>query len=342
MLLSVVMPTYNDAAYLRQAMDSILSQTFSQFEFIIVNDGSTDNTEEIVRSCNDSRIRYFRNEVNKGNAYTRNVGMSKATGRYIAIMDSDDISLPDRVGLQIDYLEKHPEIDILGGAVEFFDEKVSYIKHFPSSPEFTKAFLFFKNAMFQPAVMFRRDMWERYKLSYNPERENMEDYDLWFRAAMAGAKLSSLNQIVLKYRVSETQLSHASNLEGRNRMLKDFFKERLRLLHIDLPEDEFYLLHSFIRGRITVNDERYKLLKNNLDGLEKANRQYKLFDHTAFKAVLFYFRLRLIKYYYQEQGRRVAFLAALISIVTHTGINALRLFWKNEKHNLLNPNEAGF
>lgn len=341
-LLSVVMPTHNDAEYLRQAIDSILSQTFSQFEFIIVNDGSTDDTEEIIRSYSDSRIRYFANEVNMGNAYTRNVGMSKARGRYIAIMDSDDISPPDRFKLQMQFLEKHPDIDILGGAVEFFDEKVSYIKQFPSNPEYTKAFLFFKNAMFQPAVMLRREAWEKYKLAYDPARENMEDYDLWFKAAMAGAKLCSMEQVLLKYRISESQLSHTSNLEGRNKMLKYFFKERLTLFQISIPEDEFNLLHAFIRGRITVNKERHSLLKDNLYKLEKANKQYKVFDHTAFRAALFYFRLRLIKYYYWEQGRRVVFLSRLFSFMLRTGPKAIMLFWKNERHNLLNSNKAGF
>src|ERR1700756_835254 len=95
--ISVVMPTYNDAEYLREAIDSILNQTFTDFEFIIVNDGSTDDTEEIINSYTDERIRYLKNENNLGNTITRNRGMDSAEGKYIAIMDSDDIAVGNRL-----------------------------------------------------------------------------------------------------------------------------------------------------------------------------------------------------------------------------------------------------
>lgn len=341
-LVSVVMPTYNDAEYLRQAIDSILSQTYSHFEFIIVNDGSTDNTEAIISTYTDLRIRYYANDTNRGNAYTRNVGMSKAHGKYIAIMDSDDISMPDRLQVQVKYLEKHEDIDILGGAVEFFDGKTTFVKRFAVTPDYTKSFLFFKNAMFQPSVMLRRDSWEKHGLTYDPSRENMEDFDLWFRAAMAGARLSSLDKVLLRYRVSESQLSHPSNLEGRNRMLKEFFRERLALLGVHLPENEFELLHSFIRGRIEINKAAFEILTKNLNKLEQVNTDSKLFEPVSFRAALFFFRLRLIKYYFLEKGRRAAFLAALARLLWHTGYRAVRLFYRNETKNLHTANQAGF
>jgi glycosyltransferase involved in cell wall biosynthesis len=123
---SVVMPTYNDALYLRDAIDSILNQTFTDFEFIIVNDGSADDTERIILSYEDKRIRYLKNEVNAGNTVARNKGMEAARGRYIAIMDSDDVSVPDRLETQYKYMERHPGIGILGGAKIFFDERVFF------------------------------------------------------------------------------------------------------------------------------------------------------------------------------------------------------------------------
>lgn len=332
---SVVMPTYNDAEYLRQAIDSILGQTFPHFEFIIVNDGSTDDTESIILSYKDSRIKYLSNERNMGNAYARNLGMAAAKGKYIAIMDSDDISPAYRLQTAADFLDAHPRIDMAGGAAEFFEGSQSFVRYYPSSVDFTKSFLFFKNCILQGTAMIRSEAVKKYGLSYKPELENMEDYELCFRAAMAGARLMSIPEVMLRYRTSESQLSNPARLEGRNRMLEQFFRERLGMLDIHLPEDEFQLLHGFIRGRIEVDDTAYKVLKHKLDELEQANRNKMLFSRTSFSAALFFFRLRLIKYFYLEKGSRGAFVLQLWHLCRKTGLSSLLMFLKNERRNFI-------
>src|SRR5687768_2170096 len=117
-VISVIMPVYNTAAYLRESIESILTQTFKDFEFIIINDGSADNSEEIILGYNDQRIKYLKNEVNKGYVFSLNRALKIATGKYIARLDSDDLSLPGRLMAQYNFMENHPQVIVCGCAFE--------------------------------------------------------------------------------------------------------------------------------------------------------------------------------------------------------------------------------
>ena len=119
-LVSILMPVYNTAPYLREAMDSMLAQTFTDFELIVLDDCSPDNAQEILDTYTDPRIVRYRGERNVGLANVLNVGMEMARGKYIARMDSDDISLPDRLKVQVEYLESHPDIDLCSCAMQLF------------------------------------------------------------------------------------------------------------------------------------------------------------------------------------------------------------------------------
>src|ERR1017187_3286493 len=240
------MPAYNSGPFIREAIDSILGQTFTDFEFIIVNDGSTDDTDGIIGSYNDERIRYFKNESNIGNAASRNLGMEAAVGKYIAVMDSDDISVTDRLEKQNAYLEKHPDIGILGGGNVVFDENEWFRKFYPYQPEYIKSFLFFRNPIVQPSVMMRQNMISINKLTYNSEFENGEDYDLWYRASMAGIRIGNLNKVLVYHRISDSQLSDIRNIEPRNRNVQLFFRQKLALLDIKMDDSDFIVLNNFI------------------------------------------------------------------------------------------------
>lgn len=117
--LSVIMPVYNGEAYLHQAIDSILKQTFRDFEFIIIDDASTDGSEKIVNSYEDSRIKFVRNVENLGNYPSRNKGLEIATGRYICVMDADDVAYPNRLDVQYHYLESHSDVQAVGTHYDF-------------------------------------------------------------------------------------------------------------------------------------------------------------------------------------------------------------------------------
>ena len=111
---SVLLPVYNTPEdFLRQAVESILNQTFQDFELLIVNDASTTDVEKVIRSYSDSRIKYFKNKTNLGISGTRNILLDKAQGKYLAVMDHDDISLPERLAREVDFLDCHPNIGVV-------------------------------------------------------------------------------------------------------------------------------------------------------------------------------------------------------------------------------------
>jgi len=333
--ISVVMPTYNDGAYLREAIDSILGQTFKDFEFIIINDGSTDDTEDIINSYRDNRIKYLKNETNCGNTVTRNRGMNAAMGKYIAIMDSDDISVPKRLAIQYEYLEKHPEIGILGGQIIFFDKNSWYYTHYPKDPAYVKSFMFFKNPVAQPTVMLRTKILSGYNLSYNTEYESGGDYDLWYRAALSGVSIANLSKILLHYRQSGNQMSHPSNTIARVETLKSYSRDKLSTLGLVFDDADFIMLHHFVRGRVEVSSEQYKLLDNLLKRIFEANKQNRIFDNIPFRAVIFSHRLRLIKYAFLEKKNFPAFAWMCIQLAAETGFSSLWQYWRNEGKNFL-------
>jgi len=332
--ISVVMPTFNDGEYLREAIDSILGQTFSDFEFIIVNDGSSDNTEDIINSYNDDRIRYLKNEKNLGNSVTRNIGMNAASGKYIAIMDSDDISVSDRLALQFEYLEKHPEIGILGGAKIFFENHSWFYRYYPTYPEYIKSFLFFKNPVGQPTVMLRREIIIKYNLFYDPQYENGEDFDFWYRAALKEVRIANLKNVLIFYRQSDSQMSHPTNAVVRVEILKSNFRDKIGLLGLSFNEVEFTALHNFIRGRVAVDNDHYRLIDKLLKEIYLSNYQNKLFEMTTFRSVVFAHRLRLLKYVFLEKGKPFSFTINGLKLISETGFKSLLKFWLNESRYL--------
>ena len=142
--ISVIMPAYNAEQYISEAIESILGQTFADFEFIIIDDGSSDSTSGIIASYKDSRIRYFRNEKNLGIVGALNRGLALAAGEYIARMDADDISLPERFQTQCAYMEKHPDVGVCGTAIKVFGKNMEeYDRFFSTNKADLKAELLF-------------------------------------------------------------------------------------------------------------------------------------------------------------------------------------------------------
>lgn len=156
--ISVVMPAYNAEKYIGQAIESILNQTYSNFEFIIINDGSNDKTKEVILSYKDDRIIYLENERNFGIVVTLNKGLEKANGEYIARMDADDIAEPNRFEKQIKYLDKNIEIGVLGSGICTFGENIESKKRlFTTNADQLKAELIFSSCIAHPTVMIRKE-----------------------------------------------------------------------------------------------------------------------------------------------------------------------------------------
>lgn len=181
--ITVIMAAYNAESFLREAVESVLNQTFNDFEFLIFEDCSTDSTRQILESYQDSRIQLYFNETNQG--LTKNLvrGMELAKGEYVARMDADDISEPTRFIKQLDYFASHPEVSVLGSAVTFFDNKgYEFIGYQPTTHEEIKVKLFLGFTMLHPSVMMRKADMDKYGLNYDPDFICSQDHDLWTRS----------------------------------------------------------------------------------------------------------------------------------------------------------------
>lgn len=204
--LSVVMSVYNGAEYLKEAIDSVLSQSFQDFEFIIWNDGSTDESETIIKEYKDGRIRYFYHE-NTGLGAALKMACREAQCEYVLRMDADDICLPDRFKKQYEYMENHPEIVLNSSPVYYINQEGKYLgQTFP----FTNDYILRGGVLsiFHSGAIFRKDAY--IKSGEYPITKDSQDDLLWSRMRHFG-KFSNFKEPLLKYRLIETSISHSKD-----------------------------------------------------------------------------------------------------------------------------------
>lgn len=202
-LVSVVLCTYNDEKYIKETIDSVLCQTFIDFEFIIWNDGSTDSTENIVKSFEDGRIRYFYHE-NTGLGKALALACKEARGKYIARIDGDDICMPCRLEKEVDFLESHHDVVLVSSSVVYIDDEGKEIGK--SYPWTWNRNLKRNVNIVHPAAMFRRDVYEQ-TCGYQ-DIKSAQDRILWSKMAKFG-KFSNIETPLIKYRWVPTSLSHS-------------------------------------------------------------------------------------------------------------------------------------
>jgi glycosyltransferase involved in cell wall biosynthesis len=219
---SVVMPAYNGERFLREAIDSVLKQTFRDFEFIIVDDCSTDGTWEIIAAyaAQDSRIVPFRNIQNTGAGGARNAGLKLANGEYVAAMDADDVLLTNRLELQVKFLDTHPEVGLVAGSVRRIDANGNFLSLWsvPTEHDVLLAQLLFNNPFAQPTVMMRRVIMEQIG-GYSDyfSRTGNDDYDMWWRMSRV-TKLAAVPQVVSLIRIT-TEPSRLSFAQAPKQLL---------------------------------------------------------------------------------------------------------------------------
>lgn len=220
---SVLMPTYNDARYLRDAIDSILLQSFKDFELIIVDDGSTDETKDVLAEYNDSKIRVITFPENRGRPAARNAAMDAATGKYIIWMDSDDISMPHRIEKQVEFLDANPDIIVCSGAVlSFFLQGLQWQP--PQTEGAIRAELFWGNTIPNVAACMRRDAVAATGVRFDPNLPRAQDYDFWCRLLLDHTlRAVNLPDILLLYRRTKQTFQaamHSYILKSHLRRLK--------------------------------------------------------------------------------------------------------------------------
>ena len=197
---TVLMSVYNGERYLKEAIDSILAQTFTDFEFLIIDDSSIDKTSDILRNYKDFRIKIFTNEKNVGLTKSLNIGLGLARGEYIARIDADDIAYPERLEVQYHYLENHPEVGIVGSWTELIDEFGSTIDFWRCQycPEDIYYILNFRNCLTHSSVMINRQLLVDAG-GYSEDIEKAQDFELWNRLSKI-TQIHQLPMILVKWR----------------------------------------------------------------------------------------------------------------------------------------------
>jgi glycosyltransferase involved in cell wall biosynthesis len=267
--ISVILPVYNGELYLKEAIDSILFQTFKHFELIIINDGSTDATAAIISAYQDPRIVYFENEVNQKLVYCLNLGLSKCRGKYIARMDADDIAMPQRLQIQYDFMESHPETGICGGSVALFDLAIHKEQRvdFSTTDREIRAFAFFQSPFNHPSVMIRKEIITVHRLKYPSEYYRAEDYALWIEL-LKYTKAANVSAILMRYRKhegSETAIAD-KHIEDRIQVVMRVQQKYLTQYDITLDTSEMrtYTLFTDRSFPCELHGENQKAVENAL------------------------------------------------------------------------------
>jgi glycosyltransferase involved in cell wall biosynthesis len=284
-LVSIILPVYNGALHLREAVSSILEQDFSDIELIAINDASKDESDKIIKGFSDCRIIHITNSTNIGLASTLNLGIEEAKGKFIARMDQDDIADPRRLKLQIGAFLNDSSLGVCGSNFQAFGEDGISNSNYPQSHEKIFTNLLFYNCIAHPTVMFRKAVFTENRLNYNCEFDWAEDFDLWTRARHI-TKMTNLKKPLLRYRINNTSMTAS----GQNRVHKTVGSINKRsLFELGINASDLDLdLHLKI-GHNLIDPNNSILTKKTGEHLWKIylqNKKVKIYNETILKETL--------------------------------------------------------
>lgn len=279
---TIFIPLYNNEKYIGKTIESILAQTYQNFEILIINDGSTDRSAEVVLSYKDPRIRLIHNEKNMGLVYTRNKGLDETHTEYISILDSDDIFYPTKIEEQIKFLESHSDFALLGTWTEIINSngnKTGVAWKNNISPEKIPIVLLFNNCFSQSSVMIRMKSLEglRYR---SPETD--EDYDLWIQISKKW-KIWNIPKILTQYRRHETNITKKTI---KKTFLDNEIRKELRHFDIDVSDEELFIHKTNYIYKDTDIKEFVLKRERWLQKLKTANEVTHYFEITTFAEVM--------------------------------------------------------
>ena len=284
--ITVLMPVHNGAAHVREAAESILSQTFRDFEFLVVDDASDDQTVEILESLGDPRLRLVKSRERLRFSGALNLGLDQARGEWIARMDADDIALPNRLACQREFLRAHPEIGLCGGLATAFGLRQGPYFRPPMTPAEIQAYLLFDSPFVHPTVMVRRDLLERHGLRFDPAFCPADDYELWSRAARL-FPVANLDRVVLRYRVHGASLTEAA-WGDMDACAARVAGRELQALELTVDDETLRFHRNLGRGRcFPINDAATLARAEDwLSRLVAANDAVRRYDPAAFRRVV--------------------------------------------------------
>lgn len=280
---TVVMPVLNGEAHVAEAVASILRQTLRDFELLVIDDGSSDQSAAVVEGFRDPRVRVLRNPTNLGVIASLNRGLDAAESEYVARMDADDVSLPERLERQVAFLEAHRDVGVLGTRIRFFGQSDG-VWDVPADHASIRCHLLFGNALAHPTVMLRAAVLRRHGLRYDARQIHVEDYDLWVRCA-EHTRLENLPEPLLRYRV------HAANISivhtDAQTAAADLVRARqLVALGIEPTREEAALHGSIGSQRFRPGAAYLAAVERWLIRLEAQNRAQKRYVAGAFRRTL--------------------------------------------------------
>ena len=280
---SVIMSVFNGSDYLTESIDSILNQSFQDFELIIINDASTDSSETIIRSYQDERIKLINNETNVGLAASLNIALKKSQGEFIARMDDDDIAMEDRLSEQITFLQQNPEVGIVGSYAELYGSTSGLRIHALSSDEL-KIRTLFSCQFCHPTVMFRKALIDGENVKYDESFKTAQDFELWSRIVSL-TNFATIPKVLLKYRVHSNQISIAKR-DKQIEATSLIYAKILNNLAI-YPTDNDIELHNSLANLNFYQDElQLKYIGAYLINIIESNQKKRIFPIKPFEKFL--------------------------------------------------------
>jgi glycosyltransferase involved in cell wall biosynthesis len=286
-LLTVLMSVKNGESYLREAVESILNQTYKDFEFLIIDNASIDCSCDIVRSFNDSRIRLIELEQDIGQVRALNKGLDMIKTRYVARMYSDDISMPERFEKQLKFMENNPGVGVCGTNTIAFDENRSYKWNKPRGANYVKARLLLGCCLAHPSVIIRKVLLDKFNLRYDEKIGFSEDWELWIRASYYFA-IDNIPRYLLKYRIHGESVS-LKNIDARKKTDEILIQKALKPLGLNDHPDS--LIHKEIAFATTFNSKNRDIdfierVQKWIILLIKTNKKSGTYDEKSLKKAL--------------------------------------------------------
>ena len=283
-LVSIIMSVYNEERYLGQSLDSLLGQTLSDFEIIIVDDCSGDGTVEKIESYHDARIRLIRNEKNQGLTKNLNKALGYCRGKYIARMDGDDISLPGRLEKQVRYLETHPEIMLTGCQTRTFGEQ-KMVWRLKASPQQLRIMMLIRPVLAHPSFMMRGELIREYGFRYDESFRSAQDYDFAQRVSER-FDIGIVPEVLLRYRTHKKQVSSRSSTEqyGNADRVRRRQMEALGITELDEATQKAY--QSWVQEEHTGEIGRFLKASELIGKICRANREKELYPERELERTL--------------------------------------------------------
>lgn len=267
--ITVLLPVYNSEKYIEKAITSILNQTYTDFDLLLIDDGSTDDSAKIIKNFNDNRIIYTKNEQNMGITKTLNKGLGLIESEYIIRMDSDDICHESRFEDQLDYMDNNPNVVVAGTNVKRFSDTEEYYPSVRVDSKDLRTELLFNSPLKHPSVILRNEVIQKESYLYSEKHKATEDYGLW-RKISEKHEIGNLDKVLLDYRIHDDGISVNAEKDKKSRDLAHIiiYKENFDRLNVEYTDEQLQLYRSFIARDFSFTEENSKELAKLLRNLK--------------------------------------------------------------------------